>query len=92
MEPPAHLRVLSVALMNRQTRAVVRRTGLEGVSAETEETYGEARAREALNSQFLPSPRDVAVGDVAPFLNARLTNLLEFLESRGVTLEDEPES
>jgi len=91
MDPPPHLRVLSLVLMNRQTRAVVRRKGLAEVIGATETAYGAARTREVLQSQFLPSPTEVGASDIDVFLAMRLENLLEFLRSRGVAFEPEPD-
>jgi hypothetical protein len=89
MDPPAHQRVLSLVLMNRQTRAVIRRRGLEGISADTAETYGEARAQAVLASQFLPSSDEVNPSNVEAFLGARLERLLAFLRARRVEVEQE---
>lgn len=88
MDPPAHQRVLGLVLMNRQTRAVVRRRGLQGVLADTEETYGHARTQEVLQGQFLPSPGEVELSNIELFLQTRLKSVLEFLGARGAAIDD----
>jgi hypothetical protein len=89
MEPPAHQRVLSLVLMNRQTRAVMRRRGLEGISADTAETHGEARSRAVLTSQFIPGLDEVNPSNVELFLGMRLDRLLDFLRARHVETEQD---
>jgi hypothetical protein len=86
-DPPVHLRVLGMVLVNRQSRAALRRRGLSGIAEELAETFGRARAQEVMGAQLLPDPTDVSPTDIEAFLRARLQRLVQFLSGRGVVVE-----